>query len=164
MSEAAAYHIRPVNQSDHAWIDDLITRAFGAPVVVSRGQVHRPADLGGFIAEDERGERIGLITLHVEGNACEAVTVNSLTPGAGVGRTLLAAAEQYARERGCRRLWLITTNDNTRALRFYQRNGMRIAAVRLGAVDEARAIKPEIPLTGEDGIPIRDEIELAIEL
>ena len=164
MSEDVAHRVRPVEAGDRAWIDELITREFGAPIVVSRGQVHRPSELDGFIAEDEPGQRFGLITLHVEGDACEAVTVNSLVPGVGVGRTLLAAAERYARERGCRRLWLITTNDNTRALRFYQRSGMRLVAVRLGAVDEARRIKPEIPLTGEDGIPIRDEIELAIEL
>lgn len=31
-------------------------------------------------------------------------------------------------------------------------------------LEEYRKIKPEIPLTGEDGIPIRDEIELEMKL
>lgn len=56
----------------------------------------------------------------------------------------------------------MTTNDNVDALRFYQRRGFRIVAVRTGAVDEARsALKPGIPHRGHYGIPLRDEIELA---
>ena len=58
------------------------------------------------------------------------------------------------------RLWLVTTNDNLDALRFYQRRGLRITAVAAGAVDEARKIKPGIPLLGDHGIAIRDEITL----
>jgi hypothetical protein len=55
----------------------------------------------------------------------------------------------------------VTTNDNVDALRFYQRRGFRLRAVRPGAVDDARrTLKPEIPAVGEQGIPIRDEIEL----
>jgi hypothetical protein len=57
-----------------------------------------------------------------------------------------------------------TTNDNTRALRFYQRAGFHLTALRPGAVTAARKSKPEIPELGEDGIPIRDEIELTMEL
>jgi ribosomal protein S18 acetylase RimI-like enzyme len=64
----------------------------------------------------------------------------------------------------CGRLYLVTTNDNTRALRFYQKRGFTICAVRLNVMDESRKIKPQISLTGEDGIPIRDEIELELEL
>jgi hypothetical protein len=29
-------------------------------------------------------------------------------------------------------------------------------------MEQARKIKPEIPVTGNDGIPIRDELELEI--
>lgn len=62
-------------------------------------------------------------------------------------------------------MWLITTNDNTHALRFYQRRGFRIREVRTGAVDRERdTIKPEISVLGNDGIPISDEIELVIDL
>ena len=73
--------------------------------------------------------------------------------------------KEEATKAGCRRLWLVTTNDNTHALRFYQRRGFRIAAVHTGAIDEYRGtLKPEIGLTGNDGIPIRDEIELELAL
>jgi hypothetical protein len=59
-------------------------------------------------------------------------------------------------------VWLVTTNDNLDALRFYQRRGLRLVAVHAGAVDEARRLKPEIARVGEYGIPIRDEIELEL--
>jgi RimJ/RimL family protein N-acetyltransferase len=72
--------------------------------------------------------------------------------------------KEVARQHGCQRVWLITTNDNLNALRFYQKRGFELVAVHRRAIDEARKIKPEIPLIGEYGIPIRDEIELEIAL
>jgi hypothetical protein len=71
---------------------------------------------------------------------------------------------QEAIKQSCRRVWLITTNDNLNALRFYQRRGMRPVAVHRGAVDEARRIKPTVSLTGDHGIPIRDELEFELVL
>jgi hypothetical protein len=41
---------------------------------------------------------------------------------------------------------------------------MRLAAAHPGAVDEARAIKPSIPLIGDHGIPIHDELEFELAL
>ena len=65
------------------------------------------------------------------------------------------------RPSGARRLWLITTNDNVDALRFYQRRGFRLVRVHAGAVDRSRAaLKPGIPEAGDHGIPLRDELEL----
>jgi hypothetical protein len=49
-------------------------------------------------------------------------------------------------------------------LRFYQRRGFRLAALRPGAVDETRRAKPSLPLTGDYGIPIHDEIDLTLDL
>jgi ribosomal protein S18 acetylase RimI-like enzyme len=82
-----------------------------------------------------------------------------------VGSALIAEVEQIARRAGCTRLWLITTNDNVDALRFYQRRGFRLAALRPGAVDDSRTrLKPEIPDVGDHDIPIRDELELEQEI
>ena len=81
----------------------------------------------------------------------------------GAGSALLAACVRAAVDAGATRLWLITTNDNMPALRFYQRRGFVLVALRPGAIDEARrTLKPEIHLTGRDEIPIRDEIELEL--
>jgi hypothetical protein len=81
-----------------------------------------------------------------------------------VGSALLDAAAATARAEGCARLRLITTNDNLDALRFYQRRGFRLVALRPGAVDVARVLKPQIPRTGDFGIAVRDELELEREL
>ena len=78
-----------------------------------------------------------------------------------VGTALITAVEQLAAGHGCTRLWLITTNDNVDALRFYQRRGFQLAVIHRHAVDDSRSrLKPEIPVTGAYGIPRRDEIEL----
>jgi hypothetical protein len=59
----------------------------------------------------------------------------------------------------------VTTNDNVNALRFYQRRGFRLSELRAGAVDEARRQrKPSIAPVADNGIPIRDELELVIDL
>ena len=54
----------------------------------------------------------------------------------------------------------MTTNDNLDALRLYQRRGFHLARLDSGAVDRARDLKPEIPLLGRRGIPMRDELIL----
>jgi len=77
----------------------------------------------------------------------------------GIGAALLARATQVARDAGATRVWLITTNDNLRAIRFYERRGFRIIAVHRGAVDRARMLKPSIPLVAENGLELHDELE-----
>jgi GNAT superfamily N-acetyltransferase len=92
------------------------------------------------------------------------VTLNSLKGNRGVGTTLIEAVKAEAQNNNCQRVWLVTSNDNTDALRFYQKRGFVLVALHLGAVAQARAIKPEIPLIGNNGIAIRDEIELETRL
>src|SRR6266545_3883685 len=85
--------------------------------------------------------------------------------GAGAGTALLTAAAALARRLGCRRLWLVTTNDNLHALGFYQRRGLRLRAVHVGAVDRDRALKPEIAAVNPDNrIPLHDLLELELPL
>ncbi len=155
--------IRELNSGDQEWVDRVTAEAWGAETVAVHGRLYRPSELPGFSATLD-GSPAGLITYSIEGQACEVVTLNSWREGEGIGTALLEAVRQIARQAGCRRLWLITTNDNTRALRFYQKWGFRLAAVHIDAVARDRRLKPEIPLLGDDGIPIRDEIELELEL
>ena len=136
---------------------------WGAQITVSRGVVHRPAELPGFAAVS--GEQwLGLLTYHIDGGACEIVTIDSAQPKLGVGTALIEAVRQAAHQAGCRRLWLVTTNDNTAALHFYQKRGYVMAAVYPNALTRSRQLKPEIPLTASNGIPIRDEIEMEMLL
>ena len=138
-------------------------RAVGLRIAVAHGTIYRPAELPGFVAEAD-GEAVGLLTYHIAGGACEIVTLDSQREGRGIGTALIEAAKDAARQAGCRRLWLVTTNDNTHALCFYQKRGFVLVAVHRDAVTASRAIKPEIPLIGNDGIAIRDEIELEMPL
>jgi GNAT superfamily N-acetyltransferase len=156
-------NIRPGCASDRAWIDELVSERWVTPTVVSRGRVHRPSELPCFLASEE-GKRVGLLTYSIDGDACEIVTIDSLVEGKGVGTALLEAVTDAAREEGCRRLWLVTTNDNLPALGFYERRGFSVAAVHRDAVTTARRLKPEIPLAGLGGVRIRDELELELEL
>ena len=92
------------------------------------------------------------------------MTLDALRQWQGVGTALLAAVRDAAAAAGCRRLWLVTTNDNLDALRFYQRRGMHLVTVHHGLRETARRLKPQIPLTGCFGIPLLDEIELEMPL
>jgi GNAT superfamily N-acetyltransferase len=140
-----------------------LKKEWAGPAIITRGKVHHADRLPGLIAEVD-GKPAGLITYEIVGNKCEIVTMNSLAEARGVGSALVDAVRNAAANAGCQRLWLITTNDNTTALRFWQKRGFRLAALYRNAIEQSRKLKPEIPLTGNDGIPIRDEIELEIKL
>jgi hypothetical protein len=109
-------------------------------------------------------EKVGLATYKISGASCELVSINSTLPSSGVGTALIEAVRNIATKSGCKRLWLITTNDNMNALRFYQKRGFILVAVHKNALGLSRKLKPEIPIIGNDGIPLRDEIELEMIL
>ena len=155
--------IRAIEQKDRAWVRKFLQERWGAPEVVSRGRLHQADRLPGYTAIE--GEQVaGLVTYRVANGDCEIVTLDSLQSGKGIGSALIAAVREVAEARGCRRVWLITTNDNTPALRFYQKVGFVLVAVHRDAIRKSRELKPSIPEIGRDGIPIRDEIELEIRL
>lgn len=157
------FTIRPVTGADRDWVASFAAQQWGSDQMVAHGQVFYLSRLEGFIAETG-GEVVGLATYDIHGAACELTSLDSLREGLGIGGALIEAVKGTARRSGCQRLFLVTTNDNTHALRFYQRRGFTLCALRPGAVDESRKLKPEIPLLGSDGIPIRDEIELEMAL
>ena len=155
--------VRQATAADHSRIVDLLARSWGSTKVVAHGVVYDAATLPALLAE-RRGRLAGLLTYAIDGDAFEVVSIDAVVRGAGVGTVLLAAAAEQAERAGLRRLWLITTNDNLDALRFYQRRGMRLVRVAPGAVDESRRIKPSIPLVGDFGIEMHDELTLEMRL
>lgn len=136
---------------------------WGDEFVVAHGVVYRPDGLAGFVAEESE-EWIGLVTFTFMDDECEIVSLDSLSEGRGLGTGLIEKVIEAARAAGCRRVFLITTNDNLRALAFYQKRGFELAALYRGALNESRKLKPGIPLTGMNDIPLRDEIELELHL
>jgi DNA-3-methyladenine glycosylase I len=131
----------------------------GAEMIV-HGDVFRPEQLEGFVNDDWTG----LVTYLIGPAGCEIISLDSLKEGGGTGSALIDAVAREATRRGCTRLFLSTTNDNLRALGFYQRRGFELVTIRRGAVTEARQRKPGIPLIGDNEIPVRDEIELELRL
>lgn len=152
--------VRPLQDADRGWARSMLLERWGSERMAVHGVLYEPAELEGFVAEDDAGARVGLLTYHRTRGACEIVTLDALAEGQGVGTALVDAAAAL----GDARLWVITTNDNVRALRWYERRGFRVVAVHEGAVDRSRAtLKPEIPRAAPDGTPIRDEIELELD-
>ena len=158
-----SFQIRPLIAEDKEWVSSTLIEHWGSNRFVTRGRLFFADENPGFIAVQD-GKYIGLITFEILGNECEITSLNSFTDGKGIGTALIDSVRETAANAGCTRLLLITTNDNTHAIRFYQRYGFTIAAIYPNSMEEARKIKPEIPLTGNDGIPLRDEIELEIML
>jgi GNAT superfamily N-acetyltransferase len=151
--------VRATTIADRAAVLAFVRDQWGDEVVVGHDEVMRPVDLSGYVAM--AGDRIvGLATFRVSGNAVELVTIDRVVPDQGLGTDLLSHVEREALESRYRSVWLVTTNDNLHALGFYQRRGYRIVRVDPGAVDRARAMKPTIPLLGNDEIPIHDELVL----
>jgi ribosomal protein S18 acetylase RimI-like enzyme len=157
------FRIEPIGPQHRSQSAELLVEQFGTSQMVSRGELWDARDHPGFLALDERGP-VGVVTYRIQGDACEITTLCSRDRGRGAGSALIAAVQEVARSTGCRRLWLVTTNDNLPALRFYQKRGFHLVAVYPNALEEYRRLKPQIPHVGLDGIPLRDEIELEIRL
>lgn len=135
-----------------------LMRAQWGDRVVSLGRVVDPFDIPARVAMSG-GVFAGVAAYLIEADELEVVALASTGAVSGVGRALMDEMVSVARQAGLRRVRLITTNDNLQAIGFYQIIGMTIARVGVNAMEEARKLKPEIPLTGNQGIPIRDEIE-----
>ena len=157
------FTIHAMKESDKPWVLHTVQQ-WGADFIVTRGRKVCPTELEGFYATGETGDRIGLVTFEIIGDQCEIVTLDAFEKFVGVGTALISRVREIAVKRGCARLWLITTNDNLDAIRFYQRRGFAIAAVHVNAIAESRRLKPNIAKIGMHGIPLRDEIEFEMML
>jgi ribosomal protein S18 acetylase RimI-like enzyme len=146
--------VRPLRDDERDWARVRIAERWSSTIVVAHGVVYEPASLPGLVAEDD-GHPVGLLTYNVEVDECEIVTIDAFDEGRGVGTALIDSIKGMGHER----LWLITTNDNSRAQRFYEHVGFSLVRVHEGAVDHSRRLKPEIPLVSDDGTPIHDELE-----
>jgi GNAT superfamily N-acetyltransferase len=162
-SSTIRFKIRKLDRGDRDWVVALIEKEWASTKIVARGKIHHADELPGFAAVADN-KPVGLITYRIDGKECEIITLNSLYERAGIGSALVEAVKGVALDSGCKRLWTITTNDNVDALRFYQKSGFELVAIRRNALEQSRKLKPEIPLTGKNAIPLRDEIELEMFL
>lgn len=144
-------------------IDALVRERWGVPVL-SIDALYQPADLEGLVWRDESGDIQGLVTWAVEDGWAEIVTIDAFVQGAHIGGRLLDAAEAALRDRGVRTAVVVTTNDNLRAQAFYMRRGYRLTRLDLDGMDRIRALKPSVPHTGHENLPLRDMWEYRKDL
>ncbi|MGB5912826.1 MAG: GNAT family N-acetyltransferase [Promethearchaeia archaeon] len=156
-------HIKLVEEDDRKWVSQIIKEEWSSTGIVTRGRSYDIEKLTGFIAV-YKNEKVGLLTYNIENEECEIITLNSLIENIGIGTYLLRSLESFMQSKKVKRIWVITTNDNLDALRFYQKKGFRIKAIYTDAIKESRKLKPEIPILGFYDIEIRDEIELEKKL
>jgi len=148
---------------DRALISSLIAERWNSEFIVVHNTIYIPANLDGFIAFE--GEKpAGLITYTYDNESCEIVSLDSFIENKGIGSRLIDLVKEEALDRGCRTLWLISTNDNEHAAEFYSKRGFELTEIYPGAVNEAREIKPEIPLVNSKGIPVTDELKFSLKL
>ena len=153
-----------LSRPEHRPALEVFLRDSNALRVARRGVLVDSLDHPAVLAWSD-GDLTGVATYVVDGDVCELLTLYAAIPLTGIGSALLTAVQDIARDAGCQRLWVVTTNDNLEALRFYQRRGFRLVLIRPGAVDRSRdTLKPEIPRSGAYDIPLRDELELEMTL
>jgi ribosomal protein S18 acetylase RimI-like enzyme len=162
--QTLATTVRPATEEDRSPLEALQTASWGEPKVAASGRLYDLRVLPALVAVDGNGQVVGSLSYEIAGDQMEVVAIDARQRHSGVGTMLLDAAAALGAERGLRRLWLVTTNDNLDALRFYQRRGLHILGVRPGGVEDSRRVKPSIPRLGSYGIPVRDEIMLGRDL
>ena len=156
-------NIRRLTPDDIPRLRQLWKEYWGDEFVVAHGVIYHPDDVNGFIAFDG-DEWMGEITYAISGDACEIVSLDSLREGQGIGTKLIQAVVDETRKQNCKRIFVITTNDNLNALGSYQKCGFHLLKINRDAMIETRKLKPAIPLIGANNIPLRDEIELEMIL
>ena len=145
-------------------VNKILKDEWSCPPCISKGKVIDTTMLSGFVSLSAGNKINGVVTYYIENEECEIVTLNSFDENKGIGTALINAVYRLAQNNGCKRLWLITTNDDIEAIRFYQRKGFEWCATHMNAMDISRKLKPSIPLIGNYNIPIKHEIEFEINL
>jgi GNAT superfamily N-acetyltransferase len=151
--------VRERTKEDTRWLIPYMKENWGSEKIVTRNIIHNACEALGLIAVSD-DKPAGIILYEIKNRECEIILLESFIEKIGIGTTLLKCVEEKAIANGCKRIWLITTNDNMKSIRFYQLRGFSLVAIHQNAIEESRKLKPEIPLIGIDGIAIKDEIEL----
>lgn len=156
-------YLQEINNEYRDEVNRILAEEWNCPPSISRGKVIDTTILPGFLyIEDEVIK--GVITYNIVNEECEVVTLNSFDENKGIGTALINAVRDNAIKNNCKRLWLITTNDDINAIRFYQKKGFELKAAHINAMEISRKLKPSIPLIGMDNIPIKHELEFEIGL
>ena len=164
MEKSEKYTIKTASKIDFEWIKEVYARTWSGDICVSRGKVQKVNDFtGGFTAEIS-GQKTGFITYTIIGPELEIMGILSLKEKSGIGSALVKAVIDLAKKQQIKKVCLVTTNDNLNGIGFWQKRGFKFVKVYPGSMEFVRKIKPAVPFIGENGIPLRDELELEMIL
>jgi len=153
--------VKTVSKNDADWVKNLFIQYWGGDICISRGKVQKVDDFtGGFIAETLE-QNVGFITYKISGVELEITNLISLEENMGA---LVKTVIDLAKKQSIKRICLTTTNDDLNGIGFWQKRGFKLVKVYLNAMEYTRKLKPAIPLIGENGIPLTDELELEMIL
>lgn len=154
---------RSTEPTDTKWIKEIMDEHWGGEPLVIRGKKYYPTSLPGIIIENGK-KIIGILFYEIQNSDCEIIVFETFDKFKGVGTLVLNELKKIAKNKNCKRIYLMTTNDNLDALRFYQKRGFVICGIHVDSVKISRKLKPSIGLIGDYGIPLRDEIDLELIL
>lgn len=154
MAKLHIQHLKPGDEQVLA----LITDRWYSTDVVLRGEVV-DMRLANPVVATEDGKVKGLLTWRVLGDALEILSLDSFEEGRGIASFLIEEAASIGRGKGCKKLLVLTTNDNLSAIALYQKRGFDLAHINHNAIERSRELKPSIPLIAENGIAIQHELE-----
>jgi GNAT superfamily N-acetyltransferase len=152
-----------INNQIREQVNSFIAEQWLSTDMIIRGTIIDMTTVKG-IAAMENSNIIGLITFVIYDDVCEITSLDSIEEGKGIGTSLIDKLICIAKENGCGKVIVVTTNDNINAIRFYQKRGFDMAKLYHNSLVAARKLKPSIPLLGDDGIPLMHEIEFEMNL
>lgn len=157
--------IKDIDGLNRERADRFLEEYWGYTLVVLReGEVFDLKLEQGLLAEDEHESIQGALMYKIQNDVCEILMLCAAQERHGIGTQLIENVKEKAKGSGCGIIRVVTTNDNLNALGFYQKRGFRLKKLYVNAMDYVRALKPYLPLTGENGIPLSDELELEMTL
>lgn len=151
----------PINKNE---VVKFLCKHWGSEKIVSKGKITDASEISKVLVKDINNKIVGLATFSVNNNTCELISIDSEKQRKGIGTKMIKLIEKTVKEKGAKRIWLITTNDNYEAVIFYVKNGYRLVEIHKDALDISRKLKPQIPFIGKYGIPLQDEWEFEKDL
>ena len=155
--------IERISSQNRNCINDFIMEHWYTTTMIIRGREIDMTTVDGIVLWDN-SQIVGLLTFIVYDHTLEITSLDSLRDKQGLGTLLIEKVVSVAKEMKCKRIVLITTNDNINAICFYQKRGFDMVRLHYNAMEVSRKLKPEIPLIGENDIPLRHEIEFEMIL
>lgn len=157
---AIFHEITPDNRRT---VNEFLKEHWYATTMVLRGDILDMTRAEGFFLEEE-GAILALLTYRFDGTIFEILSLDSLRENEGTGTQMVDEAIRRAKTLGAKKLVVLTSNDNMRAMAFYQKRGFDLARLYRNGLDAARRLKPDIPTVGRDNIPLRHELEFEMIL